>query len=181
MLAPYCESSPLPGSMENSSKMSWTEIRQAVCKSHRVASSLLGRMPSTFTFRTVDTPSGQHHRLYFLGIQARHRDNTLLYVDISDESGDEPAEIKPLLETLPRISVPYGQLSKEEQLLRERKRLRSFGIMSYDYHEESGRFVFPTCNRLFVCDETVSDAGFSVSKHTHTHTHTHTCVQYNSH
>jgi len=162
MLAPYCESSPLPSSMEASSKMSWTEIRQAVCRSHRVASSLLGRMPSTFTFRTVATPDGQCHRLYFLGIQTGHRDNTLLYVDIRDNGGDEPADIKPLLETFPRISVPYGQLSKEEQLLRERKRLRSFGIMSYDYHEASGRFVFPTSNRLFVCDEIVSDVVFSV-------------------
>ena len=100
MLDPYSDSSSSPGPMETGSRMSWNDIRLAVRKSHRVASALLGRMPNTFTFHSVDTVGGQMHRLYFLGVQSGQRDNTLLYIDINSEDDDvEHAEIKLLLES----------------------------------------------------------------------------------
>ena len=45
--------------------------------------------------------------------------------------------------------------SKEEELLRERKRLSSHGITSYEFHQEAGRMLFAAGNTLYwldVCD-----------------------------
>ena len=44
--------------------------------------------------------------------------------------------------------------------MRERKRLGSYGITSYDYVESKGRFVFPANNSLFMCED--SDLTVSV-------------------
>ena len=51
-----------------------------------------------------------------------------------------------------QASLQNGQLSREEQLLRERKRLGTYGITSYDMSD--GKFVFPACNSLFTCLDT---------------------------
>lgn len=45
----------------------------------------------------------------------------------------------------------HGVYSREEELLRERKRLGVFGITSYDFHSESGLFLFQASNSLFHC------------------------------
>jgi hypothetical protein len=50
-------------------------------------------------------------------------------------------------------------LSKEEQLLWERKRLATWGITSYEIHPESGKLVFPAASSLYQC----VDTGFMVN------------------
>lgn len=52
--------------------------------------------------------------------------------------------------------------SREEELLRERKRLGVFGITSYDFHSESGLFLFQASNSLFHCRDGGKN-GFMVS------------------
>ena len=42
--------------------------------------------------------------------------------------------------------------SKEEELMRERKRLSSHGITSYEFHHESGKMLFATGNSLYWLD-----------------------------
>ena len=42
--------------------------------------------------------------------------------------------------------------SKEEELMRERKRLSSHGITSYEFHHESGKMLFAAGNSLYWLD-----------------------------
>ncbi|XP_025772159.1 dipeptidyl peptidase 9 [Puma concolor] len=61
------------------------------------------------------------------------------------------------------IATPHhGVYSREEELLRERKRLGVFGITSYDFHSESGLFLFQASNSLFHCRDGGKN-GFMVS------------------
>ena len=53
--------------------------------------------------------------------------------------------------------------SKEEQLLRERKRLGMYGITTYEFDPESGKFLFPANGSLFTCHDpmlTVNEVNF---------------------
>lgn len=56
-----------------------------------------------------------------------------------------------------------GAYSREEELLRERKRLGAFGITSYDYHARTGLFLFQASNSLFYCRDGGNN-GFIVSR-----------------
>lgn len=51
----------------------------------------------------------------------------------------------------PQATPHHGVYSREEELLRERKRLGVFGITSYDFHSASGLFLFQANNSLFHC------------------------------
>nr|KAG5687789.1 hypothetical protein BaRGS_017267 [Batillaria attramentaria] len=117
----------------------------------KLLTSLAGSVPTSFTFHSAANPtSGKLSRLYFLGIPSKGRENTLLYADIIEDEHDKfVLPWKPLIDTL-QPSWSSGQLSKEEQLMRERKRLGSYGITSYDFAEEGGRFVFPANSGLYV-------------------------------
>ena len=145
---------------------SWSELRQAVRKTRRLASTLLNRVPNTFTFRSMSTPNGREVRLYYLGVPSGTRENTLLYVDVplnESPDGNVPQlEWKLLLEAFHATPL-HGKFSKEELLLRERKRVGSFGITSYDYHDTSGKFVFPACNGLYMCCDKLVDGHYIVS------------------
>ena len=142
----------------------WFELRQAIRKTRKLALSLANRVPHSFTFRHVNTANGVHTRIYFLGVlpHSGNRENTLLYVDVPVDQHVESLEWQQLLVSLP-VTHTQGQFSKEEQLLRERKRLGSFGITSYDFHEASGRFVFPASSSLYHCADPLINGDFSVS------------------
>lgn len=58
----------------------------------------------------------------------------------------------------PTSSLATG-ISREMQLLLERKRLSIWGITSYEMHKTSGKIVFPACSSLYHC----LDTGFNVS------------------
>ncbi|MED6243706.1 Dipeptidyl peptidase 9 [Ataeniobius toweri] len=48
-------------------------------------------------------------------------------------------------------SPHHRGFSREEELLRERKRLGVSGITAYDYHQPSGLFLFQANNSLYYC------------------------------
>ncbi|XP_063439501.1 dipeptidyl peptidase 9-like isoform X1 [Mytilus trossulus] len=129
---------------------SWDMLRHDIKQKRKLLLTLASRVPSSFTFRTVDTQHGPHTRLYFLGIPQNCRENTLLYVDIPKSTTEivPGLQWKNLLDSF-QASLSNGQLSREEQLLRERKRLGTYGVTSYDMSD--GKFVFPACNSLFSC------------------------------
>lgn len=62
----------------------------------------------------------------------------------------------------PQATPQHGVYSREEELLRERKRLGVLGITSYDFHSESGLFLFQASNSLFHCRDGGKN-GFLVS------------------
>lgn len=74
----------------------------------------------------------------------------LRWSDSSHECPGCPAADAPL-SPCPQATPHHGVYSREEELLRERKRLGVFGITSYDFHSESGLFLFQASNSLFHC------------------------------
>nr|XP_006824516.1 PREDICTED: dipeptidyl peptidase 9 [Saccoglossus kowalevskii] len=136
----------------NPTKKSWTELRTAVRNTRRMQTSFANKVPSEFAFRTIQTENASFSRLYFLGVYSTGRENTLLYTDITDHGcmdTDVVLPWQPMLESF-QATPHLGLFSKEEQLLRERKRLGAFGITSYDLDLSSGRFLFPACSSLFT-------------------------------
>lgn len=67
---------------------SWDKLRHDIKQKRKLLVTLASRVPSNFTFRTVETPYGPHTRLYFLGMPQNSRENTLLYVDVPKTSSD---------------------------------------------------------------------------------------------
>ena len=144
-------------------ELSWEGLHQNVVEKRKLMTSLASHVPNNFTFRTVENSEGCFTRLYFLGIPPKNRENTLLYADIPkfDASKDAAPVLqwRTLFESF-QPSIPATQLSREEQLLRERKRLGIFGITSYEIVEKEGKFVFPACNNMYVCMDHDIQVGF---------------------
>lgn len=150
--SPVGATDPVFVSENSGGAKTWGDIKTVVKDTRKLVSSLASRAPTNFQFRTQDTPYGPVTRLYFLGIPPKQRESTLMYVNVPST----PLSITPLLqwcsllESFSATLSNSGQMSREEQLLRERKRLGVFGITSYEMTKE-GRFVFPACNSLFRC------------------------------
>jgi dipeptidyl-peptidase 9 len=134
-------------------KRSWSELLAAVkatrslCLSGRQST----RTPNNFTFS--DT------KLYFLALPENRSEYTLFYVDLKPgEQGEQPAIVPSaqwhLLLDLDSLR-PFQGFSREEQLLRERKRMGSFGITSYEYDKNSRSILFPACSSLYMCRDHV--------------------------
>ena len=162
---PIEEHAASPPSAPPGGQKSWQELRQAVKKTRKLGGTLLSRVPNTFTFRQIQTSVGTVTRVYFLGVLPGTRENTLLYQDIypEDYEGSPVEGWSRLLQSFTATPL-HGQFSKVEQLLRERKRMGSFGITSYEYDEQSTTFSFPAANSLYYCtDDTDGDAELNVS------------------
>lgn len=170
-------SAPFPLSQAENSKgqeHSWLQVKNIVTNTHRFFGRLANecKTPKNFTFRCVETENGIKTRLYFLAVPpgAPTRDNTLMYIDLREEytDGDATATVWNYLFRLSRTNVSPEFLSKEEQLLRERQRIGSFGMTSYEADVEKGLFVFPACGTLFSCRDSsfaqLETVGISLSK-----------------
>ncbi|TRY69188.1 hypothetical protein TCAL_12071 [Tigriopus californicus] len=141
----------------------WAELRNAVRDARRAfvrppASYSTLRTPTGFTFRRwAADGGGRRHgrtRLYFVASLVPAKESTLLYVDLDDgrpSAETAPLTWHPLIESTFRLLPMPGQISKEEQLLLERKRSVSWGLTQYEVHVESGRFVFPAAGSLYGC------------------------------
>lgn len=156
--ASLAEDSTMTSAITSSpAKKSWLEIRMAVRNSHRGANSVLNRVPHALTFE--QTACGM--RLYFLSVPIGHRENTIFYIDFSSDETVTVAKLPmatwcTLLDSFcPTTSIGLAQMSREEQLLRERKRQRSIGITSYDYQHstDGGHFAFSAANSIYVCTD----------------------------
>ncbi|XP_056002526.1 dipeptidyl peptidase 9-like isoform X2 [Ostrea edulis] len=140
------------GQISSFCPQSWRSLHQNVVERRKLITMLASRVPGSFQFRTQTTPNDTKTRLYFLGVTCKGRENTLLYVDLPSVVPDMPSVLsqRSMLESFP-ASIPTSQLSREEQLMRERKRMGTYGITSYELTEWDGRFVFPASNSLFSC------------------------------
>lgn len=129
-------------------KHTWKDLQFAVRATRSVQQKLVNRIPNSFTF------SG--HRLYFLAAPSNSRENTIQYVDVPG-GGCSTGECLEWTTLLHLETRRFSGFSREEQLMRERKRLGSFGITSYDYHSDSGRFLFAASNKLHTCVDDTSN------------------------
>ncbi|XP_071098891.1 dipeptidyl peptidase 9-like [Haliotis cracherodii] len=151
---PYDHVSGSPPQTNTTGKKSWDELRKCVRDTRKLLTALVSSVPTSFTFRNISTDNGTVTRLYFLGVPIKGRENTLLYVDLPSDFQDYVLPWQSLLDSFQPSS---GQLSREEQLMRERKRLGIYGITSYDVVENEGKFVFPACSSLFTCVDNTMD------------------------
>lgn len=133
-------------------KLSWSELKGVVGDLRRQLSSLSTMVPSSISFRTL--PDGRT-RTYFLSTPQNGWETTLLYADVlPDQSSSSKLQWHSILES----NFPSAnKCSREEQLLWERRRLATWGINSYELHEQSGKIVFPASGALFQC----VDGGYS--------------------
>ena len=130
------------------------DLKAVVEFSRKLMYSLNGDSPSNVSFRD--------NRIYFLG-STRKRDTTIKFIDIvADDAGaTSPSTAvdkiigQPLFEQTFFVSPTneIRQLTKEEQLLRERKRLSFNGITSFCMDPTLGRLVFSENSDLFYFDD----------------------------
>ncbi|XP_076438854.1 dipeptidyl peptidase 9-like [Babylonia areolata] len=163
MIDPYTVDSSPPHETESGGKKTWEELRRSVNETMKSLIMLGSSPPTSFTFRMV--PEGAVvggnrwlGRLYFLGTPEKARENSLLYADLVEEEGSEEELGKPVLAWTNLLDIlqpswSSGQLSREEQLMLERKRMGSYGITSYDCAGAKGRFVFPANSCLYMCED----------------------------
>ncbi|XP_017752257.1 PREDICTED: dipeptidyl peptidase 9 [Eufriesea mexicana] len=138
---------------------SWSELRSVVSDLRRKLSGVsVGSVPGSITFRSL--PDGRT-RIYFLSSPSNRWETTLLFVDIahSEHANGYCLHWQPIIEANFQTVSSTKRLSKEEQLLWERKRLATWGITSYEIHLDSGKLVFPAASSLYQCIDTGFMAG----------------------
>uniref|UniRef100_A0A673HGM1 dipeptidyl-peptidase IV n=1 Tax=Sinocyclocheilus rhinocerous TaxID=307959 RepID=A0A673HGM1_9TELE len=135
-------------------KHSWDGLRDIIHGSRKYSGMIINKAPHDFQFVQKHDESGPHsHRLYYLGMPYGSRENSLLYSEIPKKIRKEALLVLSWKQMLDHFQATphHGVYSREEELLRERKRLGVFGITSYDYHTQSGLFLFQASNSLFYC------------------------------
>ncbi|XP_028672429.1 dipeptidyl peptidase 9 [Erpetoichthys calabaricus] len=135
-------------------KHSWDGLRDIIHGSRKYSGMIVNKAPHDFQFVKKHDDSGPHsHRLYYLGMPYGSRENSLLYSEIPKKIRRETLLVLSWKQMLDHFQATpqHGVYSREEELLRERKRLGVFGITSYDYHSQSGLFLFQASNSLFYC------------------------------
>ncbi|XP_063979014.1 dipeptidyl peptidase 9 [Diachasmimorpha longicaudata] len=136
------------------SKKSWSELRGVVGEfRRRLSNASDGSAPDAVTFRSL--PDGRI-RIYFLGTPSNGWETTLLYVDVGQSDHVKGCKLhwQPIIEANFQSVSSANRLSREEQLLWERKRLTTWGITSYELHQDSGELVFPAASSLYQCVDT---------------------------
>uniref|UniRef100_A0A671VBG8 dipeptidyl-peptidase IV n=1 Tax=Sparus aurata TaxID=8175 RepID=A0A671VBG8_SPAAU len=133
-------------------KHTWDGLRKIIHNSRKHTGVVINKAPHDFQFIQKDETSPHSHRIYYLG-ELRIWENALLYSDIPKKIRKDALLVlswKQLLDHF-QASPHHGGLSREEELLRERKRLGVSGITSYDYHRPSGLFLFQANSSLYYC------------------------------
>ncbi|PWA13965.1 hypothetical protein CCH79_00017003 [Gambusia affinis] len=137
-------------------KHSWEGLRDIIHCSRKYSGMIANKAPHDFQFVQKTDDNGPHsHRLYYLGMPYGSRENSLLYSEIPKKVRKEALLVLSWKQMLDHFqATPHqGAYSREEELLRERKRLGAFGITSYDYHDKMGLFLFQASNSLFYCQD----------------------------
>lgn len=144
------------GSSLTKTPKTWKQLRSIVESGRKLVASLNQDVPSSINFRELVNPeTGRNeYRVYFLAGNAK-REITIKYVTV------QPGTVYPeklvgnaLFSNANYLQGPAGdkQLTKEEQLLRERKRCSFTGITQYSLNN-SGRFLFSERSELFCYDD----------------------------
>jgi len=113
--------------------------RESLIRSALALRSGVGGVPSSFQFSRDGT------KLYFIGCQEKDAKSSLYYVDTTTNDG----EWKPVIGAQHLEQKTGGVLTKEEELLRERKRIVLQGITSYTYHKGTQQILVPASGSIF--------------------------------
>ncbi|XP_077968391.1 dipeptidyl peptidase 9-like [Styela clava] len=164
------DSSPIHSGDSHASqpqKQSWREIKEAVMMSRKFHMQFASKIPHDFRFFKIDPElypdrkwmfpkdvESYSHRIFFLGILPNKRENELLYVDVPKEP--KAAWIDKAVAWKPVVAMYQGSLqpsySREEELLRERKRVGVHGVISYEISQDRSRIFFPAGGDMYYYD-----------------------------
>ncbi|KAG8440767.1 hypothetical protein GDO86_006488 [Hymenochirus boettgeri] len=137
---------------------SWSQMRKLLADTRKYHGYMMAKAPHSFTFvKRNDSESPHSDRMYYLAMSGENRENTLFYSEIPKNINRGAVLMlswKPLLDSF-QASPDYGMYSREEELLRERKRIGTVGISAFDYHAGSGTFLFQAGSAIY----TVRDGG----------------------
>jgi len=135
-------------------KKTWTQLKTLVEFSRKLLYNINGDIPSNISFREViNEQTGQlENRIYFLAGGPK-REVTIKYINIGAIDNQEKVASTPLFQNNLVNVKEKQQLTKEEQLLRERKRCSFNGISSYFLDNNSNRLVFSERSELFYYDD----------------------------
>ncbi|KAM9795723.1 dipeptidyl peptidase 9-like isoform 1-T1 [Syngnathus typhle] len=134
-------------------KHTWVGLQKIIRARRQNIGVLVNKAPYDFQFVQKDEAGGHSHRIYYLGVPYHiggSRENVLLYSDIPKKVQKDPLLLCHLLDDF-KASPNSNVFSREEELLRERKRLGVSGIISYDHHRSTGLFLFQANSRLYYC------------------------------
>ncbi|XP_045621512.1 dipeptidyl peptidase 8 isoform X2 [Procambarus clarkii] len=127
--------------------LNWREVHQRVRELRRTFLHLSVKTPTDVTFRRLG-PS--QLRCYFLLSPGQGRESTLFYADINlDKTWGSRIVYQEVLDS--GHSFLWRRISREEQLLSERRRISTWGITNYELHPTSGTLVFPASSTIFQC------------------------------
>ncbi|XP_026565056.1 dipeptidyl peptidase 8 [Pseudonaja textilis] len=146
-------------------RYSWNHLKKLLADTRKYHSCLMAKTPHNFTFvKRNDPECSNSDRIYYLAMSGENRENTLFYSEIPKTVNKAAILLlswKPLIDLF-QASLDYGMYSREEELLRERKRIGTVGIASYDYHRESGTFLFQAGSGIYYVKDGGPN-GFTVS------------------
>ncbi|KAG9352070.1 hypothetical protein JZ751_020483 [Albula glossodonta] len=138
-------------------RQSWSDLRKMLAETRRFQSHLVAKPPHEFHFVARNDPDGPHsHRVYYLAMSSDSRENSLYYSEIPKKINKNALLFlswKPLLQHFQ--SHDYGEYYQEDELLRERKRIGTQGIVTFDLDRASGTFLFQAGGSVY----TVKDGG----------------------
>jgi hypothetical protein len=142
------------GSSLNQTQKTWSQLKSIVECSRKFVASLNNDVPSSINFREHLNPdTGRaEYRVYFLAGNQK-REITIKYVTVQPGTVYQNKLVGSSLFSSNYLQGPNDkQLTKEEQLLRERKRCSFTGITQYSLNK-SGRFLFTERSELFCFDD----------------------------
>lgn len=136
----------------------WNQLKVIVQYSRKLISSINNDVPTSIKFREYQNPHSQEteYRVYFLANNQK-REVTIKYVTVKLNSNYDNKLVGTTIFQSDNIQSPNDKkLTKEEQLLRERRRCAFSGITQYALDSDSGRFVFSERSELFCFDDKIS-------------------------
>lgn len=134
----------------------WSQLKSVVEYSRKFIYAINNNVPSNVNFREyLDPETGlKEYRIYFLASTQKH-DVTIKYVTVKlDSLQDKKLIGNDIFLTSNAPKIKTKKLTKEEQLLRERKRCAFSGITQYSI-DTNGRFVFTEQSDLFSYDDEI--------------------------
>ncbi|MEJ1285461.1 immunoglobulin superfamily DCC subclass member 4 [Cricetulus griseus] len=114
-------------------RYSWSQLKKLLADTRKYHGYMMAKAPHDFMFvKRTDPDSPHSDRVYYLG----EYEVTL-------------SERRHFLKSGLTATLDYGMYSREEELLRERKRIGTVGIAAYDYHPGSGTFLFQAGSGIY--------------------------------
>lgn len=139
----------------------WSELKTIVECSRKFIASLSNDVPTSINFRQYVNPWTKkiEYRIYFLAGNQK-REITIKSVTVQPGETYEDKLVGRTIFSSNYLQGPNDKkLTKEEQLLRERKRCSFSGITQYSLNT-SGRFVFSERSDLYLFDDTIPSTEF---------------------